>query len=232
MLANLASLALETPDGENLDLADTSTLTDALGGTVSPESIETIVAGLSGTLEQIDNAESLDELSETQAQALTTGNDLDNVIVGGSQDDELSGLGGNDVLTGGSGSDQLHGGTGADHFVFLALGDSSNIASDLVLDFSGRITMTTNSKGKPIKGTGEGDKIDLSAIDANINLDGDQAFTLVDRGFSGVAGEMFASYDKTAGRTSLYLDVDGDAIADMTINFAGQVPITGADFIF
>ena len=49
---------------------------------------------------------------------------------------------------------------------------------------------------------------------------------------SGVAGEMFASYDSTSGRTSLYLDVDGDAVADMTIDFAGQTLLTGSDFIF
>ena len=91
--------------------------------------------------------------------------------------------------------------------------------------------MTTNSRGRPIRGTGEGAKIDLSAIDANINLDGDQSFTLVELGFSGVAGEMFASYDSTSGRTSLYLDVDGDAVADMTIDFAGQTLLTGSDFI-
>ena len=48
----------------------------------------------------------------------------------------------------------------------------------------------------------------------------------------GVAGEMFASYDSTSGRTSLYLDVDGDAVADMTIDFAGQTLLTGSDFIF
>ena len=152
--------------------------------------------------------------------------------VGADASDVLDGCSGNDRLMGGGGGDQLRGGTGADHFVFLSINDSLTGASDLVLDYSGRIAMTTNSRGRPIRGTGEGDKIDLSAIDANINLDGDQSFTLVELGFSGVAGEMFASYDSTSGRTSLYLDVDGDAVADMTIDFAGQTLLTGSDFIF
>ncbi|HET9427466.1 MAG TPA: calcium-binding protein, partial [Allosphingosinicella sp.] len=113
-LANLASLATETAEGDTLDLADTAVLAEALDGAVPPESIETITEGLSDTLEQIENADSLDELSDVQAQALTTGNDLDNLIVGGAQEDELFGLGGNDILVGGAGADVLNGGAGID----------------------------------------------------------------------------------------------------------------------
>ena len=75
------------------------------------------------------------------------------------------------------------------------------------------------------------DKIDLSAIDANATPAADDAFKLVSK-FSGQAGQAYSSYDKQAGTTSLYLDVNGDRAADMIIQLSGRVNLTGDDFIF
>jgi hypothetical protein len=50
-------------------------------------------------------------------------------------------------------------------------------------------------------------------------------------GFSGSAGEAYSSFDAGTGITSLFLDVNGDAVADMMIGLIGQVNLTGADFI-
>jgi Ca2+-binding RTX toxin-like protein len=65
-------------------------------------------------------------------------------LYGGSGDDNIWAGGGNDVIDGGSGNDTLTGGTGADTFQFSDAGDGT----DTIRDFN----------------TGEGDKIDLSAI--------------------------------------------------------------------
>jgi len=70
-----------------------------------------------------------------------------------------------------------------------------------------------------------------SAIDPNVNAAGDQAFNLVKK-FSGHAVQAYSSYDKQAGVTNLYLDVDGDRSADMVIQLSGNVHLTAGDFIF
>jgi Ca2+-binding RTX toxin-like protein len=166
------------------------------------------------------------------------GNDL---LDGGSGNDRLFGSDGDDILLGGAGNDQLignrgadqlTGGAGADKFIFGALFQSTADNPDLITDFSGATILTTNSQGKTTRAKGEGDKIDLSLLDANANVAGDQAFTLVKHGFSGVAGEVYSSFDAGSGRTNVYLDVDGDAQADMTIQLLGQSNLNGSDFIF
>jgi len=60
------------------------------------------------------------------------GNDLANVITGGSGADNLDGGAGNDTLIGGAGADTLTGGAGSDTFV-LAKGDANG---DLITDFT------------------------------------------------------------------------------------------------
>jgi len=72
------------------------------------------------------------------------------------------GRAGQDVLIGGGGMDTLYGGSDNDTFKFLSTLDSSRHAPDSIMNFV--------SEGH--------DRIDLSAIDANPFLDGDQAFFL------------------------------------------------------
>jgi hypothetical protein len=160
------------------------------------------------------------------------GNDT---LDGGSGNDTLIGVAGNDTLLGGDGNDRLLGGAGADIMTGGAGADTFlpriQPEMDVITDFSGATVLSTNSQGKVIRTPGEHDKIDLAAIDANTNLAGDQAFTLVQNHFTGHAGELYASYDAAAGVTNLFLDVNGDAIADTTIQLLGHVNLTGADFI-
>ena len=107
------------------------------------------------------------------------------ILSGGQGDDHLTGdalantLQGwncSDVLTGGAGKDVLYGGVGADRFVFTRIGDSLTGANaDRITDFS----------------HAQGDKIDLSAIDADTGAAGDQAFSFIGTAlYSGVAGEL------------------------------------------
>lgn len=135
------------------------------------------------------------------------------------------------TLACGGGGDRLSGGSGGDTFIFTSIADSLPGSSDVITDFSGSVIMSEGPRGRPIRSPGEGDIIDLSAIDADVNTAGDQEFTLA-RKFTGEAGQAYSSYDSTTGITSLFLDVDGDAVADATILFEGQVNFTGGDFIW
>ena len=100
----------------------------------------------------------------------------------------------------------------------------------MITDFSGSTILIANPKGKLVKAPGEGDKLDLSAIDANENVAGDQAFTLTNK-FTGNAGQAYSSYNAGTNVTNVFLDVDGDKVADATIQLLGNVSLTGGDFV-
>ena len=124
------------------------------------------------------------------------GNTLDNYIVGNAAANSLSGSDGNDTLVGDAGTDNLTGGLGADTFDFNALLDSLVGASrDVIADFS----------------SAQGDKIDLSTIDANSNLANDQAFNYIGSAAFSAAGQLRLSGNILSG------DVDGNGIADFEI---------------
>jgi Ca2+-binding RTX toxin-like protein len=133
-----------------------------------------------------------------------SGDGLDNVLDGGSGDDRLIGLEGRDTLTGG---------WGADTFVFTQSLDSRVNGADRISDFS----------------HGQGDLLDLSLIDANTGVAGDQAFVLAGSGFSGQAGELFQT--TVGGLTTVSGDVDGDGLADFAIRLMNGVSLTASDLI-
>jgi len=126
---------------------------------------------------------------------------------GGAGNDDLSGGTGNDIVSGGAGSDVVRGGAGADTFAFL-LRDIAPLAEttgDVIAEFS----------------SAEGDRIDLSAIDANRLVAKDQAFTFIgSTAFSKVAGEL--RYE-VVGPNDIYLsgDTNGDGKADFVIDLSG-----------
>lgn len=136
-------------------------------------------------------------------------------LFGSYGEDTLDGGAGADRLVGGAGRDKLTGGANADQFIFDD-GDSALGASlaDVIRDFS----------------HAQGDKIDLSLIDANGNLPGDQAFTFIgDQGFSGTAGELRLGYNN--GNTIVAGDLNGDDDADFTIVLTGHHELVAGDFI-
>ena len=133
------------------------------------------------------------------------GNTGANQLNGGAGADTINGNDGDDFIIGGTGNDLLRGGLGADSF--RVLGESMSrpvLESDQIFDFS----------------TAEGDIIDLSAIDANSLLAGEQAFTLVSA-FSKQAGQMTMSF--SGGITLIRLDVNGDTKADYQLKINGDV---------
>ena len=133
-----------------------------------------------------------------------TGNAFANTIVGGAGDDLLSGLTGKDTLTGGD---------GADRFVFGATADSVVGAADTVSDFS----------------IADGDLIDVSGIDAQPLLPGDDAFAFIgSAAFSGAAGELRAEVESD-GNTHVYGTVTG-AGASFEIVLTGSQTLMASSF--
>jgi Ca2+-binding RTX toxin-like protein len=113
---------------------------------------------------------------------------------------------GNDILVGGLGRDQLVGGPGQNRYDFNAVAETG-------VQFASRDVITTFRHG---------DKIDLSDIDANPILAGDQAFTFIgSAAFGSQAGQLRFSeggVSPTGVKTYVILaDVNGDAIADFGI---------------
>jgi Ca2+-binding RTX toxin-like protein len=136
-----------------------------------------------------------------------SGNDI---LKGAGGDDTLIGGAGTDTLTGGAGADTLTGGTQADHFVYTAIGDSTPGAADHITDFA------------------SGDVLDVSAIDASTTAAGNQAFHMA-AAFTHSAGEFTLAYDAGTNTTTALFDTNGDANADMTILFTGDVTaLTGS----
>ena len=145
---------------------------------------------------------------------LSGGDKKTNLLDGAAGDDILNGGKGRDVLIGGEGADKLFGGAGADSFVFKAVSESSLAHSDTIMDFNAK----------------EGDSVDLSAIDANTTLGGDQAFNDIGTaGFTRHAGELRHTVD--ASGSHVYGDVNGDGVADFHIAFAGVASLSVTDFI-
>jgi Ca2+-binding RTX toxin-like protein len=161
-----------------------------------------------------------DTLSGNRFASGPTDNDLlqglggSDLLFGGHGDDTLQGGSGNDTLVGGAGTDRMAGGSGADVFRFLALGDMGlGPARDRITDF--------------IPGQ---DRIDLSPIDTNPGLTGDQGFAFRGFGnFSGAAMELRLRH--IGGETRVQIDTDGDRGVDLEIRLDGVLALTVADFI-
>ena len=142
------------------------------------------------------------------------GGEGDDLLDGGDGSDRLYGDEGNDTLIGGAGADQLFGEGGADVLRFLAASDSRAGGRDEVVGFS----------------RAEGDRIDLSAIDA-VPGGADDAFAFVGTAaLGGAAGEL--RFQKVSGATLVQADVNGDRAADFEVKLTGlSEPLQVGDFV-
>lgn len=141
-----------------------------------------------------------------------------NVIDGGGGADQLSGGGGADILIGGGGRDMLEGGAGGDVFRFAAVADlagATATTADVILDFS----------------SAQGDRIDLSGIDANtLTASVNDAFTWIGKSaFTKVAGQLH--YEVINGVDLVSGDIDGNGIADFAIRIDKAPPLSALDFV-
>ena len=136
-------------------------------------------------------------------------------LEGGAGNDTLYGGDGNDTLYGGLGDDTLVGGTGADTFLYVEPGDS--LASDTILDFS----------------AAQGDKIDLTLIDANSTTAGtNEDFNFIgSAAFTNVAGQLRSVISTDGTYYDVYGDRDGNGVSDFHINvFTSGGPLVESDF--
>lgn len=132
------------------------------------------------------------------------------VVMGGEGNDTMFGGLGADTLDPGTGNNAMTGGGGKDRFLFKAdtLGGSNRI-----LDFS----------------AADGDKIDLSGIDANTKISGDGAFRFIGTAqFSRRAGEL--RYVASGGNAIITGDVNGDGVADFNITLNGLSYVSSSYF--
>jgi Ca2+-binding RTX toxin-like protein len=149
-----------------------------------------------------------------------TGNDL---LYGSSGSDYLASGSGNDYINAGTGDDDLVGaddmlgGAGVDHFIFATVDDSNTfIGVDLVKDFIDDV-----------------DKFDMHLIDANENAAGNQAFTFIGvREFTGFnRGEIRYDAFSSSNTTVVEADVNGDRVADFTLDVTSVHDFIAGDFI-
>jgi Ca2+-binding RTX toxin-like protein len=193
-----------------------------------------------------------DTLISIDAFDLTTFNDVfhgadgDDKVVARAGDDQLFGGGGNDTLVAGEGNDILSGGTGADVligeqgadiFKYFAVEESSGAVVNGVLQVD---DITDFTQGE--------DKIDLSAIDANGTLAGDQAFTFLDtpppsnvdvdhpagsddpQPITDWTGLVWSEVD-SSGHTLIFVSTDADADAEMQIYMPQTMTLHASDFV-
>ena len=149
-----------------------------------------------------------DDLRGDEAANVLHGLQGNDVLCGRFGNDQLYGAEGNDCLVGGTGADWLDGGAGSDVFIFHFADETSPGVRDTICDFVSGL-----------------DRIDLSFIDANASLVGDQAFLYVGgNAFTGLAGQLNFRNSILSG------DVNGDVIADFQINVTGAALLSTADF--
>jgi Ca2+-binding RTX toxin-like protein len=238
----LANLIAGTEAGETVDLTDAATLAPLLDAAL-PGDVSTLASEVAVEGQAISAATSIDGISDAQLDAAQIDYSLDNIlngtpgddhIFGGAGKDTLSGLDGNDTLDGGTGSDRLNGGNGNDRLIggdgidFLTGGNGNDeffaqMSSQNSSTKIGQLSLDVVTDFRP------GDKIDLRGLDANSNVDGDQAFVWKGTDANKTAGTLTMKvYDSVAGaEKALGIDVDG---IDGKSTYTGKVTVVLGNF--
>ncbi len=165
-----------------------------------------------------------DRLSGGNGNDSLAGDTGDDRLSGGAGNDNLYGADGIDFLNGGNGIDQLDGGDGKDTFVFAA-GEygATRDTADVIAGF----------------GPQERDLVDLSLIDANSSIAGNQAFAFIGNAAFTEAGQLRVVSEGTGFQNVNWIegDTNGDGIADLVIKVAlivGSTAVTtlvAGDFV-
>lgn len=197
-------------------------MTSAVSGGVAGGNLSTgyvgHIADLLGSSVDFQRAENFTITTGSGNDSLSTGKGND-ALSGGAGRDVFNGGGGSDTLFGGAGDDRLRGGlgdditrggAGADVFVFATVKETgTGTGHDVIRDFEA--------------GT---DRIGLAGIDANWNLAGNQAFHFIGAAqFSSIEGELRYAAGLVTG------DVNGDGLADFSIEVGPLLALTQHDFV-
>lgn len=203
----------ENPDDSNHDGVYRVTVTVSDGTSTDLQDIAITVTNVVDGLMLTGNARG-NALTGTDKEDSLSGLGGNDTLRGLTGDDQIDGGSGNDTITGGDGADQLIGGLGRDTFVYSALNDSYLGLLDTIADFS----------------RAQGDRISLSAIDANAGRARDQSFSFIGEAeFGQVAGQLRFYY--ADGGTYVAGDVDGDGVGDFLIRLDGTFQLASSDFM-
>lgn len=204
---NVYNLIVSASDGAFTD-------TQALAVTVTNVREGNTIFGTSGSNTISTTTSPSGQPRATQLEDTIYGQGGNDTISGAGGADIIDGGSGNDTITGGLGADVLTGGAGADRFVYTLIGESQAGGADIIRDFS----------------RSQSDKINLNAIDANVNAGGNQNFNFIGAAaFSGAAGQL--RYEQIGGNTFVSGDVNGDGVGDFQIQLEGLFPLISSDFI-
>jgi Ca2+-binding RTX toxin-like protein len=188
-------------DGDDIFIVDDTG--DVITDTSGIDQVQTII-----TFTLPEGFENL-QFTGLQSGLLGQGNSGNNTLQNNDGGGELQGGAGNDRFEDGAGRDVFVGGEGADTFDFSQL-QNGVLRLGEVLDFS----------------AARGDKLDVSKIDANSILVGNQNFNFKgEDAFSGVAGELRFSQRLLQG------DINGDGVADFEIKLVGVLELKQDDIL-
>ena len=156
---------------------------------------DAVKSSISYTLE--NNVENLSLISGKAIDG--EGNNLNNRIKGNKNKNDLKGKGGKDTLIGGLEKDTLTGGGAADKFIYNTINDSGTTGAtrDVITDFAGA------------------DKINLSKIDADKGVSGNQEFVFIGSDPFTEAGQV------RFNNGLLSVNRNDDLTADMQIKLLG-----------
>jgi serralysin len=203
-----------------------------LSGTSAAATVNLTNGTASSSQTGSDTLATIENVTGGSGADFITGSAAANVLDGGAGNDILLGMGGADTLIGGAGDDRITGGAGRDvmtggadndTFIFTAVSEMGKTATtrDVITDF-----------------TPGQDKFDFSAIDANTQLSGNQAFSFLatdGAAFTGVRGQLQWSTQDMAGtandKTIVMGDINGDRIADFHVEMTGLIHLGIGDFI-
>lgn len=143
-----------------------------------------------------------------------TGSGFGDILRGDNLANRLDGGAGNDTLAAGAGADTLTGKAGADRFDFNRITDSGPGAAtrDTVGDFQ---------QGR--------DLLDLSTIDANTMIGGNQTFNFIGAAAFNAPGQVRAV--QAGSNTIVQVSNDGDINPDMAIILTGVIMLSSGDFL-
>ena len=204
--------------GDGNDMLIVQSIGDAVDGGAGIDTVEfEYPFGLSASVDLLtaNNMTTVENLIGTP-QTLGSGSDI---LRGNDVVNSISGMSGNDIIEGRGGSDVLSGGSSSpvadDNDVFVYSDADVTTAIDRITDFG----FVANND----------DKINLSAIDANSGVAGDQAFTFIGTNvaFYGVAQ---VRYNSSAHEVEA--NVNAVLSADLKIHFDNNpATMSAADFV-
>ena len=159
-----------------------------------------------------------DNIAGSSGSDLINGGAGNDSIIGGSGNDLINGDAGDDIIIGSGGADIMLGRTGNDIYRYFDTIESGVGARDVITDFSHAV-----------------DKIQLSAIDANITLPGNQSFVF--NGLAPINGGGEVNYIVSNDNIIIQAEIEGDGnlSIDMQIELLGAASVSGlltsTDFI-